>query len=248
MLILKQNQDKNKNTGLTQSCNGEFKPSMYTWFMIIFLCLLWPLMIMLFFSSPSGDQAIDLTNILINVYLPTVIMQGLVMVMLYLTTRTEGTSLKSLSYGRPKIIHIIQAILFLLISSIILYKLKGLLIYLNFFTFDEPTALLLGDSTSFKIIWVIFSAIVAFIEESAYRGYLISRLTKMSGSKVAGVLVASAGFAFGHLYQGTGGAVLLFFYALMFAVLFLWTKSLWPCILAHFLHNSLAAFIDKVPS
>lgn len=85
---------------------------------------------------------------------------------------------------------------------------------------------------------------VAVTEEITFRGYLLSRITRLAGGRVwIAVFVSSAAFASGHLYQGLGGFALIFVYGLLFAGLVLYSRSLYPAIIAHFLQDVSVLFV-----
>ncbi len=80
-------------------------------------------------------------------------------------------------------------------------------------------------------------------EETAYRGYVYTRLTDLVGTGSAGIAVAllasSTLFALAHTEQGLVGMTLTFVDALLFTALRLWYGTLWAPILAHGLNNTL---------
>jgi hypothetical protein len=80
-------------------------------------------------------------------------------------------------------------------------------------------------------------------EETAYRGYLLTRLTDVLGSARVGLSAAVLGssllFALAHTEQGIVGMALTFVDALLFAGLRLWYGSLWAPVLAHGMNNTL---------
>lgn len=220
--------------------------SFYSWSLIIFLCLIWPISIMVFFNPPSDPEIIENLNPILRFYLPTIGLQLTVLLFVFLTCRKEGSGFGNLGYDKFKVVHIFLAIAFIIISSFLLKGIGLILEQFDLLEFQSPARLLPHTLTQ-KAFWIILCIIVAFTEETAYRGYLITRLSKISRSTAVAVIIATLGFGAGHLYQGTGGAILLFFYGLMFALLYLGSCSLWPCVIAHFMHNAMAPlFLEKI--
>jgi membrane protease YdiL (CAAX protease family) len=80
-------------------------------------------------------------------------------------------------------------------------------------------------------------AVVAVAEEVIFRGYMILRLTEITRSSVAAILLSSVIFALGHGYEGTVGVVTVGFMGLAFAIVYVWTGSLAAPILMHFLQD-----------
>ncbi len=221
---------------------GSIRISFYSWILIFFLCLIWPISIVVFFNPPTAPEIIEKLNPILRFYLPTIGLQVAVLMLVYLTCRKEGSGFGNLGYDKFKAVYIFLAIAFIIISSFLLKGIGIILEQFDLLKFQSPARLLPHTLTQ-KTFWIILCIIVAFTEETAYRGYLITRLSKISRSTAVAVTIATLGFGAGHLYQGTGGAVLLFFYGLMFAWLYLGSRSLWPCVIAHFLQNAIAPFI-----
>ncbi|MCE5328461.1 MAG: CPBP family intramembrane metalloprotease [Planctomycetaceae bacterium] len=86
----------------------------------------------------------------------------------------------------------------------------------------------------------VMVVVVALAEETIFRGYLILRFAEITGSGVAAVLLSSFIFALGHGYEGSAGVVTVGFMGLVFAMVFLWRKSLLAPIVMHFMQDFLA--------
>ena len=76
------------------------------------------------------------------------------------------------------------------------------------------------------------SVTAGICEEVLYRGYLIWYATAYVGLWPAAALSAVV-FGVGHAYQGAAGVVKTGVLGAIFALIYLWTGSLWPSILAH---------------
>lgn len=77
--------------------------------------------------------------------------------------------------------------------------------------------------------------VVAVVEETIFRGYLILRLKTVIGRTSAAVVLASLIFSLGHGYQGTAGAITVFILGVIFALIYLWRGSLIAPMVIHFL-------------
>jgi membrane protease YdiL (CAAX protease family) len=91
----------------------------------------------------------------------------------------------------------------------------------------------LGDT----VLGIVLVAVVAFAEETIFRGYLILRLKALTKSPAAAVLISAAVFSLGHGYEGSAGALTVAFLGLVFAVVFLWRGSLVAPMTMHFLQD-----------
>ncbi|HDS01470.1 MAG TPA: CPBP family intramembrane metalloprotease [candidate division Zixibacteria bacterium] len=228
---------------MTAAIDQDFKINFLSVILIIFLCLIWPLSISLLFEPPADFAPAEIENPVFVFYLPTIGFQLIVFFFVFLVSRGEGSGIVALGYRNFKLTHVIYAIVFLFASLFLLKIVKLFLDKLDFMKFHDPSPLL-PQTLEGRLVWILMCLVVAVNEETAYRGYLITRLNKILRSMPLAIIIATAGFAAGHLYQGVGGTVLLFVYGLMFVFLYLATKSLWPCVIAHFLHNALAIFVQ----
>ena len=91
------------------------------------------------------------------------------------------------------------------------------------------------------LVWTF----AAFGEEIVYRGYLLTRGAEVGGrSKGAlwvAAVVASVLFGIGHYYKGPAGMIDSGVAGLIFGAAYLLAgRSLWACVLAHGLHDTLA--------
>lgn len=112
---------------------------------------------------------------------------------------------------------------------------------------EEGAAELTKAITHTDSIWIfIFNIIVvamlpAIGEEMIFRGALMPILIKWTGKKHTGVWVSAALFSAMHM-QFYGFLPRMMLGALL-GYLFLWSRSLWSPIIAHFTNNALAVFL-----
>ena len=81
--------------------------------------------------------------------------------------------------------------------------------------------------------------VVAVAEETIFRGYLLLRFPVVVRSTAASVLLSSATFAVGHGYEGSAGLVTVGVMGAVFALVYLWRRSLVAPIVMHFLQDFL---------
>lgn len=105
-----------------------------------------------------------------------------------------------------------------------------------------------------SLLYVFSMLLVGFLEEIIFRGFLFVEMAR-DNVKTA-VIVSSVTFGIGHivnLFNGSGADlfsnVLQVIYAIaagfMFTIIFLKTKSLWPCIITHSVLNASGAFANE---
>lgn len=102
-----------------------------------------------------------------------------------------------------------------------------------------------------SVFYVISMLCVGFLEEVIFRGFLFKALCKDNVKQA--IIISSITFGLGHIVNLLNGSDMLktliqVFYAIaigfLFTIIFYKGKSLWPCIIAHSVINSLSAFAN----
>ena len=108
---------------------------------------------------------------------------------------------------------------------------------------SELTSLMLsGKSVSVLFLNLIVMAIIpAVCEEFLFRGFLITWLKNLFRNKHIVVFLSALLFSAIHLQFF--GFVPRFLLGLYFGYLFIWTGSLWACVIAHFINNSMTVVV-----
>jgi len=87
------------------------------------------------------------------------------------------------------------------------------------------------------LLALILVVIVAIAEETIFRGYLLLRLKAVTANSTAAALLSAAIFSLGHGYEGSAGVVTVGVMGLVFALIYIWRKSLVAPIVMHFLQD-----------
>lgn len=87
------------------------------------------------------------------------------------------------------------------------------------------------------VIGIITMICVAFSEELIMRGYLIPRFEQLLRSTWCSVLLSAVIFASLHTYQGVGGVWDSFMTGVLFGVVFVYARRIWPLVVTHSLIN-----------
>ena len=113
--------------------------------------------------------------------------------------------------------------------------LKDLLQQAGFSAPSRMPSFLVMSGPFMVIVGFIIVTVVAVVEETIFRGYLMLRLTAVTGRTSAAVLLSSLVFSLGHGYEGTAGTISVFVLGVIFALIYLWRKSLAAPVVMHFL-------------
>jgi membrane protease YdiL (CAAX protease family) len=223
-----------------------FVPRLGTYILLFFLIVLWPIVGLSFLFIDNAEINWELYDPVLYIYLPTLAIQWFIFLAVTLGIIREGSNFKSIGFVRFKFSDILYAVLFLLVSNFILAVLQAFLALFGL-TISKDVDVLVEQASNQAWWWLAVSVTAAICEETAFRGYILTRLKFLMrrGGWILPVFLSTLSFASGHSYQGVGGFILLFVYGLLFCLLYLRTKSLWPCILAHFIQDFSAIFIYK---
>jgi membrane protease YdiL (CAAX protease family) len=226
--------------------NEQFRISVFTWISLVTLIVFYP-GISIWGAYAGGDPTEMLKNLtpgmLVVMLVATIVVQWAIFLLNYLSTYYEHTGLRGLGLTRIRFIDFAWAGAFLLAANLIL---TGVAWVLARFGLEMPgeIAFLIPQDPVGRVLWVAVSFTAGFCEEVAFRGYLMTRLRLLLGTKSWIVPTAISAVVFGscHAYQGPAGFIVITVYGLMFSLLFIRTRTLWPLIIAHFFQDFMYLF------
>ncbi len=102
---------------------------------------------------------------------------------------------------------------------------------------SEPPTFLIPHGTAQLSLAMVLLVVVAFSEETIFRGYLMLRLKTATRSTAGAVLVSAAIFSVGHGYEGTAGVAAVGVIGILLALVYLWRGSLVAPMTMHFLQD-----------
>jgi membrane protease YdiL (CAAX protease family) len=206
-------------------------------FLIIYPLFQW----LLNYLNPPDISLIE--SRILELYLPSLLLQLLVLASIILALARDGDSITTLGIKLREfsLINIGIGVAFLVAAVIILNILSRALTYFGMIT-QADISYLLPKTIFERIIWVILSISAGISEEICFRGFVITRMARLTGSVWPGVIIGAIAFGVSHSYQGVGGMIIISTYGLMFSLLFLARGSLVPCIVAHALQDIIASF------
>jgi membrane protease YdiL (CAAX protease family) len=100
----------------------------------------------------------------------------------------------------------------------------------------------LGD----VVLAVVLVVVVAVAEETIFRGYLILRFTEVLRSRNWAVVLSSVAFAIGHGYEGGAAVLTVGLTGLVFAIVYLWRRSLVAPVVMHLVLDLVAIVLPAV--
>ena len=224
--------------GFSGATGKQVPPPVQIYFLLILLLGYPSLSIVLNMLGSTSPEAI--TSKIKQVYLPVLFMQGVIFGAVWVVLRRSGGRFAGIGLGRKDInwSNTIAGLIFFVGAWSLMIIIKGSMARSGYLPEKEFLHLLPATATE-GTIWILLSAGAALSEEIAFRGYVITRLRILSGSYWIGAILGSAAFSLGHLYQGFAGVLLTFIYGMLFSGLFIARKSVFPCIIAHFLQDSM---------
>jgi uncharacterized protein len=112
---------------------------------------------------------------------------------------------------------------------------QTMLTHAGFSSLTQVPSFLIPSGKSGIALAVVLVIVVAIVEESIFRGYLLLRFMGIGNSPAQAVIMSSLIFSLGHGYEGTAGVMAIFVMGAILAVIYLWRQSLVAPIIIHFL-------------
>lgn len=207
--------------------------------LFVFLFLIVPSMILSLFLTQGGGTA----NFKILAISTIIRDLGLLFLTLYFIWR-NGESLNSIGWNfkRPGDEIILGAFLFFPVS-IVISILQTILQNYGIHIPEHASGMFQRSGTFDLVLAIIMVIVVAIVEETVFRGYLILRLRQITSNIIASVILSTGVFAMGHGYEGTAGIILVFILGVIFAIIYMWRKSLLAPMTMHFLQDFLGLVV-----
>ena len=210
--------------------------------MAVFLFLIVPSMVLSFFMIKQGNMSFMLTAV--SIILRDVALVSLVLFLLW----HNGEPIDRIGWSFRNGWRDVALGLGLFIP--LLYGTGLLERALQAGGFSAPStplpSFLTAKGTAESLMASLLVIVVAIAEETMFRGYLILRLKAVTASPAAAVVLSAVIFALGHGYEGTAGVVTVGVMGLVFAVIYLWRKSLIAPIVMHFLQDFISIILLPV--
>lgn len=227
--------------------NQDFRRSTLTWVSLFILLVFYPFISL----AGGGDDPLAMLRdmgpgMLLFLLLVTIVFQWFIFLVNYLSVTREQTGLAGLGLGKLRGIHFAWGVSFLLLSFLILSGIAWIMEQLGY-PLPGEIGLLIPKDPFGRMVWVLVSFTAGFCEEVAFRGYLMTRIRLIAklDSWVIPAVVSSVVFGLSHAYQGIPGIILIGIFGGLFAMLYIHTRSLWPCIIAHFFQDLSALFFPQ---
>jgi membrane protease YdiL (CAAX protease family) len=90
---------------------------------------------------------------------------------------------------------------------------------------------------------ITLKMVVALAEETIFRSTLILRFEAVTASSAVAVVLSAVIFSLGHGYEGSAGVVTVGVMGLVFALIYLWRRSLVAPIVMHFLQDFISVVL-----
>jgi len=165
----------------------------------------------------------------------------LLILLAYWVPKVEGNNLGSVGFGSLKWRHLWVGVLAYFILLIVWFGNSFVLqaIGLEGLRSLQP----MMRERGFLILFGLFFT-GTFLEEIFYRGYLIERLTSLTGKSWLAGIVSWIAFTFVHFkFFGLGPMLDVVFLSAGLVILYLKERSIWPCIVVHGINGAFAYLI-----
>ncbi len=224
-----------------------FRRSRITYF-TLFILVAYPLSNLVSTDDPAEAMKL-MAKYPVVFFVATLISLGLLFALVYVAVRREGQSFKSLGFDQHRWKHVLQGLTIFIALALLAKVMKVLLTALGYPPLNE-LSLLTPHSPGGLLMAGSMALISGIFEETAYRGYFLTRLRNLTPQGWPAklrwgipVFCSAVVFGLGHTWEGVDAAVMTTVIGLALALLFLYTRSIWPVIIAHFLLNSINLFV-----
>jgi len=187
----------------------------------------------------SGDDKQIISKIT-QIYLPSMAIQLLLLFIIIYVVYLSGSRLTDIGLSREDITwsNALSGLIFFVGAWTFIIIIRGAIVKSGYIP-EKEYLYLLPTTIAQKGFWIVLSLTAAISEEMTFRGFILTRLKSLTNSYWPGVILSSAAFSLGHLYQGAAGVLLTFVYGMLFAGLYVARGSIFPCVVAHFLQDVL---------
>lgn len=220
--------------------NLSFRRSVMTWINLVGILILYPAMSLIGDPTVMLKMLAESKVLLYSVLIGTIGIQWAIFGINYLGVFREKTGLRGIGLGRLTGLDLARGSAAALVFILIMAGVSWLMAQMGY-PMPGEVANLVPPEWQGKILWVFVSFTAGFCEEVAFRSYAMTRLRLVFKTKswTIPVIVSCLAFGLCHGYQGLAGMIGVTIYGLLFALLYLWKKNLWPCVIAHFLNNAI---------
>lgn len=209
----------------------------------VFVFLILPSMVLSFFVSGSGSGSSP--SFILGASAITVRDLALLGLVLFFLWR-NGESIRTVGWTRDRIMpEIILGIALFIPTFLAGMYIDSLVEKLGLSTPAHeggPGALVPRTLADFVMAGVLVG-VVAVVEETIFRGYLMLRFKAITASTAVAVVLSTALFSVGHGYEGSAGVVTVGFLGFVFAVVYAWRGSVVAPVVMHFLQDFLAIVV-----
>lgn len=226
--------------------NLDFRLSRLTYLTLFGLLVLYPASSVFFTDDPATMFRDMDQGVLLLMLVSTIVVQWSVFLLIYVSSCREQTGLAGLGFKRIRAVDFAWALAFLLAAFAVMAALAWFLARIGL-PMPGEISLLIPTDPAGRVVWVAVSATAAICEETAFRGYLLTRLRLLGRLQSWFVPVILSAIVFGacHAYQGLPGFIVISVYGVMLSLLYIRTGTIWPGIIAHFFQDFLALFVPQ---
>jgi membrane protease YdiL (CAAX protease family) len=184
-----------------------------------------------------------------QIYLPALITQLFMLLVVLTVARRSEKDYESLGLAKSDLTwsNALSGIIFFFGAWALIILIRGAVERSGYLP-EKEFIFMLPVTITERIVWFFLSLGAALSEEITFRGFAVSRLKILTGGYFIAATLSSAAFSMGHLYQGVAGVFLTFIYGMLFAGLFVARRSVFPCIIAHFLQDAIILFVFPGPA
>ena len=205
----------------------------------LFVVYLFPMVLMRAFFIPINHiLKLELALSTLQIYAVYAASCWITFLIMLLLLWRQGLRLRDIGYRGDMDLSTIGVALLFFVTGLTVLAISGFVL--------DCAGIRWSSSLDIKITRPIDAALLVFtllvtspiIEDTFYRAYSITILESKLGNRWVAGLASCFMFALLHLpFWGVRGSIHLFLWALLSTALFVWRKSIYPCLLMHVANN-----------
>jgi uncharacterized protein len=209
---------------------------------LVFLFLIVPSMALSFLAVKQGNMGFAVVAV------ATILRDlSLVSLILFFLWR-NGESVERIGWTRRNLQkEVLLGMLLFVPAFLAATALDQLLVWIGFSSPATPLPSLVPNGSVIEMLLaLVLVGVVAVAEETIFRGYLLLRILNLSDRPGVGVVLSALVFSIGHGYEGSAGVITVGALGAVFALVYLWRRSLVAAVVMHFLQDFLAIVLVPV--
>jgi len=169
-------------------------------------------------------------------WLSSILLQIFSFILVLVLIKINGFSIRDLGY----FLSVSKTKLLVFILSCVFLAIFGLATFLN--QKNLPMICFVPNSTLGLFLYCTSLIIASICEEFVFRAFSIKFLNQLRTPMAVSIIITSIAFAVNHGFGAVHNYIQYFIFGVLMSIIFIWSKKIIPCIIAHMSYNLFTLF------